>query len=278
MGYSLLVWNVEKYTASRSSRTRKVAELIRAYNPDVFGILEFKAKKAVRELITEFYDDYDFGVTDSKMSIDILVGWRRGKFDQVIYTQRRAFQAGNPNLRPGGLLSAREVGSSRFNNILFLHTDSGKSLTDYKNRQAMFKKVWGLNRALTELPVQENEPRLVVLGDLNTMGRKRTNTTPTIKAKDEINRLIDSANQNEMLVLEKSHDKTYRSAGGSLTGDLDHIIASNDLEVQTWSYPDTPEHEFQVECDGWVNLTGTARTTFIDTIADHALLYCEIIN
>ena len=81
-----------------------------------------------------------------------------------------------------------------------------------------------------------------------------------------------------MRVLEKSHDKTYRSAGGSLSGDLDHVIASNDLELQTWAYHDEPDQEFQVECDGWVNLTGSARTTFIDTIADHALLYCEIIN
>lgn len=214
MAYSLLVWNVEKYTASRLDRTRKVAELIRAYDPDVFGILEFKAKKAVRELITDFYDDYDFDVTDSKMGIDILVGWRRGKFEQVIYTQRRAFQAGNPNLRPGGLLSAREIGSTRFNNILFLHTDSGKSLTDNKNRQAMFKKIWGLNRALTNLPVQDNESRLVALGDLNTMGRKRTSTTSTITARNEIERLISSASNNEMRMLEKSHHKTYRSTGG----------------------------------------------------------------
>ena len=278
MGYSLLVWNVEKYTASRLDRTRKVADLIRTYDPDVFGILEFKVKKAVRELITNFYHDYDFGVTDSKMGIEILVGWRRGKFDQVIYSQRRSFQANNPNLRPGGLLSAREKGATRFNNILFLHTDSGKSLTDYKNRQDMFKKVWGLNRALTDLPVQEHEARLVVLGDLNTMGRKRTSNTPTITAKEEIEDLINTALLNNMHVLRKSHDKTYRSTGGSLSGDLDHVIASSDLEFQTWVFPGQEDQEFQVECDGWPNLSEPSRTTFIETIADHALLYSEIIN
>ena len=81
-----------------------------------------------------------------------------------------------------------------------------------------------------------------------------------------------------MQLLEKSCDKTYRSAGGGLSGDLDHVIASNDLDLQTWSYEDTPDKVFEVTCDGWVNLSEPARTTFIKTIADHALLYCEIIN
>ena len=278
MGYSFLVWNVEKYKAASRIRTQKVADLVSSYDPDVFGILEFKAKKAVRELVSEFYTEYDFGMTDSKMGIEILVGWRKSKFDQAIYTQRRAFQIGNINLRPGGLLSIRQIGHTQYENFLFLHTDSGKTQKDYTNRQAMLKKVFSLNKALKGLPTQQGESRLIALGDLNTMGRTRKGSLPTIKAKDEIRALSDLATQSGMTLLTKSHPKTYRSAGGSLTGDLDHVIVSNELDMQEWSFTDTPNEVFQVECDGWVNLTGNSRTAFIENVADHALLYGEVLN
>lgn len=277
MGYSLLVWNVQHYKHITPSRTQKIADLINGLNPDIFAILEFEAKKAVRDLVMNFFTTYDFAMTDSKMAIEILVGWRRGKFQQAIFTQRRKFQSGNINLRPGGLLSVRQSGSQVFENILFLHTDSGKSVQDYDNRQDMFDKIFSLKSALEKLPEQQNQSRLIALGDLNTMGRSKTATKSTIKASEEIGNLAADASDAGMMMLPKSHDLTYRSAGGSLKGNLDHVIADNALNFQTWAFVGEPTELFQVECDGWVNLSEPARTDFIRNIADHAALYCEIL-
>lgn len=278
MSYSFLVWNVEKYRAESKPRTQKVKKLISKYDPDVFGILEFKAKKVVRELVSGFYTDYDFGMTDSKMGIEILVGWKRDVFDQAIYTQRRTFQIGNINLRPGGLLSIRQLGNTQYENFLFLHTDSGKKVSDYDNRQEMFSKIFKLNKSLKNIETQNGESRLIALGDLNTMGRSKTDSLHTIRAKEEIEALENDAIANGMRLLSKSHDKTYRSAGGSLSGDLDHVIVSDDIQMQSRVSPNGSSDTYNIECDGWVNLTGNSRRAFIEHVADHALLYGEVIN
>ena len=94
--------------------------------------------------MSEFFRGYDFGLSDSKRRLEILVGWKRARFAQALYTQRREFDAKNPNLRPGALCSVRQTGEAAFHNFLFLHTDSGRRKTDYDNRQAMFKKIWKL--------------------------------------------------------------------------------------------------------------------------------------
>ena len=120
MSYSLLVWNVQHYRNVTAARTQKVADLISEFNPDVFGILEFEAKSAVRDLVMNYFTNYDFAMTDSKRAIEILVGWKRSKFEQVIFTQRRKFQSGNINLRPGGLLSFKTgLVKMFFENVLF---------------------------------------------------------------------------------------------------------------------------------------------------------------
>ena len=141
MGFNFLVWNVEKFKATNTTRIRTVADHIKNQNPDVFSILEFSGKSsaqnpsqkkdAARRLISQFLPEYDFGLTDSKRRLELLTGWKRGVFDQVLFTQRREFDASNPNLWPGGLLSVREVGASAFHNFLFLHTDSGRKKTDF---------------------------------------------------------------------------------------------------------------------------------------------------
>lgn len=275
MGYRFLVWNVQHFRNDSATRTARVAQMIRAFSPDVFGILEFKAKKSARRLVRDHFPHFDFAFTDSKRSIEILVGWRRNHFSQVMYTQRRDLQA-TVELRPGGLLSVRQQGNTQFDNLLFLHTDSGKSVKDYKNRQDVFKKIWKIKSRLQGLPGQGNQARFIALGDLNTMGRSKTGNKKTIPAKDEIEKLEKDANSKGMTVLTKSHDKTYRSAGGSLTGNLDHVIASNDLRFQQWQFAGDPR-TFAIEVDGWVNLTGSDQRTFIETVSDHSLLIGEVL-
>ena len=267
MGFSFVVWNVEKFNYS-PQRTTAVGNLIQNHDPDVFGILEFLAKDAARKLVrSEDFQSYDFAFTDSEQGIEILVGWKRGKFAQALYTQRRELQAGNSRLRPGGLLSVLEKGDSVFTNLLFLHTDSGTDALAYKNRQTMFEKVWSMKKALTKLPEQDGQARLVAMGDLNTMGRKGGPN-----AAEEITDLAAQATKAGMKMLQKSHDKTWSSDGKKMSN-LDHVIASDELQFKALQ-AGTPA--IQILVDGWVNRTGEARLNFVKNISDHSLLYGEV--
>jgi len=278
MSFRFVVWNVEKFQGASTPRIGQIADHINADRPEVFGILEFQAKDAARRLITDFYGEYDFAMTDSKMQLDIFIGWRRGHFEQVLYTQRRDFQAGNINLRPGGLLSFRETGQSAFTNMLFLHTDSGTGVNDYNARQVMFGKIWSLKGALEGLPIQGGSARLIALGDLNTMGRSRTSTLPTIRAADEIAQLETDAAAAGMRMLTKSHEKTWSNGGNTRTSNLDHVVASSDLSFDQFTFTGTPaiaadNDPFEVEVDGWNNRTGQARLDWINSVSDHCALF-----
>jgi hypothetical protein len=287
MGFTFLVWNVEKFKATNVNRIRKVAKLITDQDPDVFCILEFMGKSprttpsqkkgTARKLISKYLTDYDFGLTDSDMRIEILTGWKRNKFAQALYTQRGELDVNNPDLRPGGLLSVREVGETSFHNLLFLHTDSGRNKKDYNNRQEMFKKIWKMKKALQGLPIQNGSARFIALGDLNTMGRKGYPNSPSISATKEINKLKSDAQAKGMRVLSKSFDKTWSTPSGSTQSNLDHVIASNDLSFQTWTFTNNPTLNFEIEVKGWNELTGNDRKTFITSISDHCSLWGEII-
>lgn len=270
MGFSFLSWNIRKFKAS-PARTKKIVDLIKKYDPDVFGILEFSDKDVARKLAFDYFKEYDFGITESRGVMEILVGHKRSKFDQSIFTQRREFNAGSIHLRPGAILSVRQKGQSSFDNLLFLHTDSGTKTTDYKNRQTMFKKIWGLNKGLKSLPIQKGKARLVVAGDLNTMGK-----SSTITATQEINKLTKDAENNEMKLLSKSHEKTW-SASGNGRGDLDHVMTSNDVKIQQWYFSSDSNTTFPIVVNGWVDLNENARKEFVKNISDHSLLYGEIL-
>jgi len=132
MSFSVLVWNVQKFRGESQARIDDVVDHIRAADPDIFGIIELEkpAKAVARQLIVEEFTDYDFAITDSKRQIDFLIGWKINTFEQILFTQRRDFQEGNINLRPGGLLSVRLPGEQAFHNVLFLHTGIQTSTSD----------------------------------------------------------------------------------------------------------------------------------------------------
>jgi hypothetical protein len=90
MPFTIMSWNIKQFQGD-PVRTDVVAGMIRALDPDVFGIIEFLAKDVALSTISDGFDDYDFGMTDSRQAIEFLVGRKRGRFDQVLYTQRRDF-------------------------------------------------------------------------------------------------------------------------------------------------------------------------------------------
>ncbi|HET7392988.1 MAG TPA: hypothetical protein VFK25_04320, partial [Candidatus Binatia bacterium] len=194
---------------------------------------------------------------------------------QVLYTQRRELQAGSENLRPGGLLCVRQKNSQQFNNMLFLHTDSGVTAKEFKTRRTMFGKIFSLNKVLQALHEQEGKSRFIALGDLNTMGRVKAPRVSPVTETEEIAQLVIAAGEANMQLLEKSAPKTWSSPTGSKKGNLDHVIASNDLTFKTQETLDG--QPVKVLVDGWVNKTGNARRSFIENISDHSMLFVEIV-
>ena len=270
-----MFWNVEKFGGT-PERVEAVRDHIRAINPDVFCLCEIYDKAALRGLLFDEFEDYDFGVTDGAQAIELVAGWRRGMFDQGIYTQRREFKAGSNNLRPGSLLSIKR--GNDFCNLLFLHTDSGTSFRDYDNRLEMYDKIWSLKGKLDEI-TDGGEAKLIVMGDLNTMGKERSGSYPEVTAETEIENLNDDAARVDMGLLSKSHDETLAwipwGENDYSYSNLDHALATNGMAFVDLLGPTGSAAQTQV--DGWVHLSDEQeREVFIESISDHCSITVEI--
>jgi len=269
--FSVLSWNVEHFKGGEA-RTQKIADHIKNQNPDIFGILEVE-KIDVLGLMQNHFPDYDFNITDGPQTMEIIVAHRRGIFDQVVFTQKREFDAFNPRLRPGALLSVRL--ESDFYNVLFLHTDSGTTAPDFGNRQEMFEKIESLKKAIDKIS-EESGGRLIVLGDLNTMGLSfptRRKSDLRVSADQEIKALNDAGGKIGMSLLPKEFSQTFNN--GTLLSDLDHVLASDNLTF-TEQGATSNGNPFVVNVRGWQQLSGAARKKFIAEISDHCSLFVEI--
>lgn len=275
MSFSFMFWNVERF-AGGADRTADVSDHIKGLDPDLFCLCEIQDKVALRSLLMEQLTEYDFAVTDGAEGIELLTGWRKNTFDQVLFTQRREFKAGSKNLRPGALASVRHGGV--YYNFLFLHTDSGVSFKDYNNRLEMYDKIWSLQETLLTLSGDGNA-RFVAMGDLNTMGRKASGQFPAISAEQEILDLVTDADAVDMKLLSKTHDSTlawkrYSNETEYRLSNLDHVLATSDLQFAQVQGASGPSAEVRVE--GWNNLEGDAQVDFIEEVSDHCALYCEL--
>jgi len=282
MKFSVLFWNVENFgrflgadPAKHAERVEKIKDHIRGLAPDLFCLCEIKDKVALRNLIIKEFSDYDFGVTDGLEQIELLGAWKRDKFQQVLFTQRREFKVGEDYLRPGTLISAKFDG--RYYNFLFLHTDSGRTNRDYSNRQDMFEKIWSLKERLDEITGGPNDSLFVTMGDLNTMGRSQSGSYSRISADDEIDDLLRDAGNNGMHLLSKNHPTTWRKGPSAPTmeSNLDHGLSTDNISFKKFKNP-TTNKEGELRVDGWNHLVGEDREEFTEFISDHCSIYCEI--
>ncbi|HET6349648.1 MAG TPA: endonuclease/exonuclease/phosphatase family protein [Candidatus Krumholzibacteria bacterium] len=272
MKFSFLSWNVEHFRGG-GERLKRVAAHVRQHDPDIFGLMEIEGAD-ILSLMRDEFPEHDFSVTDGPEVQEILVGWRRAKFQQAIFTQKREFKAFNPSLRPGALLSVRL--HNQYYNLLFLHTDSGTGAPDFGNRTEMFEKVWKLKKAVDKIGGGAGEGNLIMLGDLNTMGLAYP--TPAKKnqrvtATDEIHALGVNAETVGLRPLAKEFDQTWYST--HMQSELDHVLASTQLKfVEQGKRADgTP---FEVMVRGWNQLDGDARTAFVSDLSDHSALFAIV--
>lgn len=271
MGLRVLFWNIENFRGDNEERTRAAAEHIRSFDPHIVGFSEIGSKRAIRNLMMEELDDFDFGITDGAQNIELMAGWKRGVFEQALYTQRREFKAGSDGQRPGALLSVKLNGT--FTNFLFLHTDSGRGKRDYENRREMFGKISSLRRTLNE--IEDGTARFVVMGDLNTMGRDALPGEDEISSEDEISNLSRFMRRGDMTLHDKSAPHTflqYRPNGTvEFRTDLDHVISSDVTKLADF------DDGKKVRVRGWNDLdTDDKRIIWTETLSDHASVEIEI--
>ena len=271
MKFSVLSWNIEHFKGG-VVRLKRVAVHIKRHKPDVFALLEIENVN-VRTLMEQEFPGYDFALTDGPQVQEILVGWRRDAFDQAVFSQKREFDVGNDRLRPGALLSVRQCGV--WYNLLFLHTDSGTDAPAFGNRAEMFGKTWSLKAALDRHLGGDGMSRLVVMGDLNTMGLmfpRPAKKFLRVDAPTEVAALAEAAEGAGMVLLSKDRPTTWKGSAGE--ANLDHAVATATLSLRRFgTEPDAP----QVLVHGWPELNGPAQATFLNEVSDHASLYLEVL-
>ena len=278
MSYSVMCWNIENFSG-KPERAKDVARRIKKLDPDLIGILELKDKGAAREFVSSHLKNYNFGITDTRAyeesgrpgrKLDILVGWKPGSFSQVVYTTRREFTMERIGIRPGALVSVRR--GNRFDNVLFLHSKSGPDWTSYGMRQTQLKSVWKLRRALDKIAGGAGRGRLMVVGDLNTMGNGSS-----VDQEEEIDRLIGAARKAGMWVPSKTHDRTYANVSKGWRSDLDHVLVSNNIELEP-EWKDSFGNWVGVRVTGWVEIENDREKlkSFTREISDHSALFARV--
>lgn len=270
MSIKIMSWNVEHFK-ERTDRIDQVHGWVKKHDPDLVGLLEIENDEVV-DALQEKMSGYDFSVTAGPQRQEILVAWKRKSFDRVIVKQKREFKAYNPHLRPGSLVNMKK--GKKEVNVLFLHTDSGTAASDFGNRLEMFNHIWKLKKKLDKK--SEGTASLIALGDLNTMGLfypKRRVANRLVDGPAEVDALKEFAVKAGMRVLEKGFELTFNN--GRLKSDLDHVIASDDLQFASYDKTDG-SGRCHVEVDGWPRLKGSQQKSFINTISDHAMLVFEM--
>lgn len=282
MAFTFALWNVEHFKAN-PGRMKIVADELKAAHPsgkelDVFGILEVESLNIV-ELITEHFPNYDFHLTDGPQVQEILIGVRRGVFSQKVFTQKREFKAGNEYLRPGHLVAVREIATDKWTQLLYLHTDSGVDASAFGNRFEMFDRVAKMRKALAKQAADQD--RLIVLGDLNTMGLNYPKgKNVVVKGSEEIAEL---ANFTGLKLATKDTDVTWKDINRRIKdSNLDHVLHSPSLalaDIGTGRQDTLLSGEpVNIHSAGWPAKTAAQRDDFVRNISDHAILVGETMD
>jgi endonuclease/exonuclease/phosphatase family metal-dependent hydrolase len=291
MSFSFLCWNVRHYRGD-ADRLKDAENLIRDLDPDIFGLLEFEVKLKIdapggghqntradmRKLMFERFADYDFVLTDSSGGMEVLVGYRRGKFPQVVTSQRREFND-KLTLRPGSLVSVRH--QDQFYSLLFLHLKSGRGKNDIARRKKMYTKIDHLNAALANI-ADNGKPNLIALGDFNTMGQ-----SGGINGKTEIADLSTQMQAAGLNLLDKDRPSTWSKWGNgprwnrtklsaseadkAFSSNLDHVVVSEGLELAEAGLDGSPIH-----VRGWHQTKGQAKADFLWDLSDHCAVYGKV--
>lgn len=277
----ILSWNVEHFKSE--TKALRVAEIIRLYNPDIFGLYEVEHAR-IYQFMMEHFPNHTLFITEGQQSQEILVACNN-RFEGIKFNQKKEFSTGNPSLRPGAFLTFRYPGKDIYA-FLFLHTDSGTTAVDFGNRTEMFGHLFNLKRQLDK--VEGKATNFIALGDFNTMGLKyprQVKSNLIAKTLTELDYIKIESNKKgegkyeglipDLRLLTKPAGTHFGKSTG--ISDLDHILCSSHLKFKLQSnYSTTKKSEIRL--DGWRQFSGNKPSLekFADEVSDHCLMYCEL--
>ncbi len=267
---SFASWNVEHFRGKKD-RVDRVVSLLDEVNPDIFAIYEVEGKTVFGKLM-EKMSTHSFFITEKtdKANMEILIGFR--KTLNVFITQRDEFRSKVPTLRPGTLATVRK-GEEDYC-FLFLHLKSFPDPRSWGLRDDMFRNAASLKRTLNKIGEDKNHAKLIILGDLNTMGLNAPyNNISDLTTDQEIEFLEKRFAKVNLKRLSKTAEMSWwngseKYAPGSR---LDHVFADEELNFKTF------ENGAKIKVIGWPELeTKAKKLKWINNYSDHALLYGEL--
>jgi endonuclease/exonuclease/phosphatase family metal-dependent hydrolase len=230
-------WNI-RFFPEPSTDVERTGQLLAEMDADLIAVQEIADSIALRRLLEQVNSDLaqkapDSGAEPARRYRFVLAesGGHGGQFVGYIYDENAAelwdvetltsLQM-TPDLRPG--LFAR-VTSKRGRldfQVIVMHTDSGTKDRDYQNRRRFLDAL--------EIELAKRYPAdsdVIVLGDLNTMGRLAGDGLPRVRWEEEVSDLDERAREMGMTRLRNSPACTeyYRGRGSF----LDHILVSETM-------------------------------------------------
>lgn len=269
MDLSVLSWNVEHFTGAKSGSRRdrlvRVCDHVAAEAPDVFAIMEVESGRVFDAFVTRM-PNYVFSITEGPQTQEILVGVKSGI--TAFMTQKNEFKRNNPGLRPGALVTVTTPGG-RHLPILFNHLKSLPSPEGFGLRDAMVEKAFGLKRSIDRASAAlGQDSRMILVGDLNTMGMNLKDSDDDIDADAEIERYRRRFARYGMDLMAKTHGATFNNGSGSSydPADLDHVFATPNLVF-------ADQGGAPIRVGGWAEAPSiAAQDDWIDRFSDHAPL------
>ena len=274
----ILTWNVEHFyggggsdTATRQkrrNRLKRIVELVKEEDPDVFGISEVSSG-FVYQAMVEAFPNHTFNITTGQQSQQILIGVRSGL--GAFFTQKDEFKRNNIYLRPGALLTVHDNGVHI--PILFVHLKSMTAPEGFGLRDAMYERIFSLKNALDDAAQamtgnDDESANFIVLGDYNTMGMKYYRNIGNISLNREIEVLEKRMRSRDMRMASKSHPNSYWPGSSSSIdpSPLDHVFVADHMMLKQTAGK-------EVEVKGWAELnTDNERDEWAEKWSDHAPL------
>lgn len=259
-------WNVEQFT-NNTGRVRRIADFLKdeGNDPDLFAIFEIRGSDVFDDFVEQL-PTHNFYLTEGLQMQETLVGVRKNL--TAFITQRHAFKSKQPTLRPGTLVTLVLSGTNY--SFLFLHVKSMPDPKGWGLRTDMMEHAVNLKKALDKRA--GGDSNFVVAGDLNTMGLKVRDGDNDIDGEEELERLVKRFDRVDMKLCSKDEPYTWWGAGSFPPSDLDHVFASNHLDIRA----DGPT---KINVLGWPQKnTQNQKRKWIEDYSDHALLYGELHN
>jgi hypothetical protein len=281
MCFTVLSWNIKMFKGGTDQRAKRVSNLIKSFNPvpDLIAIFEVQNSHGMFQFAEHFFPNHTCFITEGQNGQKTALLIHSTPFDFMAVTQKHQFKIGNPHLRPGILATLTQDGIHT--NILFLH-EASKALADgFGDRFEILNHALNLNKKIQELTERAGESaRLIIAGGLNTTGLRFPGKLPShrvLTGTQEIAGLDILAAQAHrdgfqgMSRAVKEHSRTCSNQNGSETGDLDHVLVSSGLELESLNLPN--QDPFTVRVVGWQQLSGVDRRDFISNVSDRCALY-----